>query len=91
MTIDITFDSNGRRKRVASEPDSDMCFNVTIIGDLFVENSETFDFILSSTDGDIVLSPNMATVFIINDDCKFEERDRKYTAEILLLRDVNSL
>ena len=46
------------------------CVNVTIIDEDIVENDETFDIMLSSSDPRVTLGTNQATATITNDDRK---------------------
>ena len=46
------------------------CMNITIIGDIILENNESFLANLTTDDPSIILSPNMAALAILNDDSK---------------------
>ena len=69
MTVSLTFDGARRKRLIAEQPEE--CFNVTIIGDVFVEFDETFELRLSTDDPDVTLMPNTSVVTIINDDCRW--------------------
>ena len=62
VTKDIVFGPN--------EPLLEQCVEILLIEDEVVENSETFLVSLVSTDEDVTLQNSMATVTIIDDDCK---------------------
>ena len=62
VTKDIVFGPN--------EPLLEQCVEILIIEDEVVENSETFLVSLVSSDEDVTLQNSMATVTIIDDDCK---------------------
>ena len=52
-----------------SESDGDrLCVNVTIIDDLLLENDETFNLLLTSTDSAVSVELNMTSVTILDDD-----------------------
>ena len=44
--------------------------NITVFDDLILESNETFFATLSTTDGDVTISPTVAKIIIINDDGK---------------------
>lgn len=67
-TIDISFEP--RRKRRSAE--TSYCTNITIIADELVEDNEYFTVALSTSDEDVVLLPQNATIVIINNDCKHQ-------------------
>ena len=53
-----------------NEPLLEQCVEILIIEDEVVENFETFLVSLVSSDEDVTLQNSMATVTIIDDDCK---------------------
>ena len=46
------------------------CVNISIVSDSTLENNESFLANLTTDDSAIILSPSMATIDILNDDCK---------------------
>ena len=46
------------------------CANITIVGDVILEEDEEFSLFLSTGDADIILGISSATVTILNDDSK---------------------
>ncbi len=54
-----------------SQANAPICIGVVVIDDETLENNETFIIELSTTDSDVVLSPVLATVLIVNNDSEF--------------------
>ena len=67
-TIDVSFEPEDGRKRRSAE--TSYCTNITITADELVEGDEFFTVALSTSDEDVVLLPQNATIVIIDNDCK---------------------
>ena len=61
--MELTF-----RPATATEP---RCGNIQIANEEILENSESFNVILGSSDNSVVVNPDTATITILNDDSKF--------------------
>ena len=44
------------------------CVSIVVTSDLTLEENETFLAVLNSSDPDVIIDPNTATVTILNDD-----------------------
>ena len=66
-TTDVSF-GPGRKRR---SPETLYCTNITIIADELVERDEFFTVALSTSDEDVVLFPQNATIVIMNNDCEY--------------------
>ena len=53
-----------------SASETRICTNVMTNDDTIFENDEDFGLILTTTDGNVILNPDEATVTIDDDDCK---------------------
>ena len=56
---------------------------VPLVDDMIVENRELFSCELSTSDPDVILDPQSATVYIIDDDGKFPSFNLRYRSIIL--------
>ena len=66
-----------RHKRQAFTNEDKQCVNLTILSDNVVENTEVFLAQLSTDDLSVILNPDEAEIFIIDNDCKFVHNERK--------------
>ena len=64
-TVEFMFE---RKKRNAISTDDVQCFNVTILSDIVVEDTEFFYAELSTDDRFVLLNPQHATIHIRSDD-----------------------
>ena len=51
------------------------CVDIPIVGDSVLENNETFFILLNTLDSDVILSQNLSTVVIIDNDGKLIRSD----------------
>ena len=49
---------------------SEICHNITIINDVFYEDSENFSVLLTTGDPGVVVNPDMGTITILDEDGK---------------------
>ena len=47
------------------------CATITVVSDTTLEDDESFSVVLTTTDPDVIISPNTAFVTITNDDSKY--------------------
>ena len=56
-----------------------VCLNITVSGDMFVEDNETFTITVeTSNPNDVIMGPNTATVTIADDDSKYFFNTKSY-------------
>ena len=56
-----------------------VCLNITVSGDMFVEDSETFTIsVETSNPNDVIMGPSTATVTIVDNDGKYFFNTKSY-------------
>ena len=56
-----------------------VCLNITVSGDMFVEDSETYTIsVETSNPNDVIMGPSTATVTIVDDDSKYFFNTKSY-------------
>ena len=61
LTVQLTFTSSM----------TEICRDITIINDVFYEDPENFNVILTTVDPDVILNPDTGTITVLDEDGKY--------------------